>query len=482
MSQIPGRSSSGVRIAGDDYQHLVTWNEVLNALGQNSDVMTITVEAPDAGNVDDVVIRRRSGSHRYIQVKHAVDATTPVGTDWLMHAPGDSRSLLQKFHRSWVALSGDGRQPELVLVTDREIDPVDPVMRLLDRRSSLLVPDIGRPAARAGREAWAEHLAIDETELVAFLGSLEFLTGRYGQLELERASTLMWAHGLNDDQAAFDRAMAFVREWVMERDREVDVEMLQDQVTDRIGKRSDPGAIVVIEAIDDDSHPDDADLHIRFVERYDGDVADRRRQLLDPTEWAHISAELEGAGERVRDQGHRRVLVRGAMRLPVWFGAGAAFRHVHGFEVAGEQGGSLWASDDLQGIEHQLNTEVTAVGRGDELAVAIGLAADPGPAVRRYLEESALPVSRLAVMCPTGGVRPNAVEGSAAAASLALSAINETRALLESEPAGRIHLFLATPGVFAMLLGHRWNGMRETVVHEHLGIGRGYAPSIAVHS
>lgn len=482
MSHIPGRSPSGVRIAGDEYQHLVAWNEVLNALRPNSDVTSITVEAPKAGNVDDVVLRRKSGSHRYIQVKHAVDATTPVGTDWLMHAPGESRSLLQKFHRSWQALSSDGQMPELALVTDRETDPSDPVMRLLDRRSNLLVPDIERPTADAARQAWAAHLAIDETELVAFLSRLEFLTGRNGQLELERASTLMWAHGLNDDQAAFDRAMAFLREWVMERDREVGVEDLRRQLTDRIGMRSDPSAIVVIEAIDDDPHPEDADLHIRFVDRYDGDIADRRRQLLDPTEWTQIGAELEEAGQRLRDQGHRRVLVRGAMRLPVWFGAGAAFRHVHGFEVAAEQGGLLWSSDDLQDTGHRLNTDVTNVGGGDELAVAVGLAADLGPAVARYLDDSAIPVGRLAVMRPTDGASPAAVDGSAAAAWLALSAVNETRTLLETEPARRIHLFLATPGVFAMLLGHRWNALRETVVHEHLGIGLGYAPTIIVRS
>lgn len=482
MSHIPGRSPSGVRIAGDEYQHLVAWNEVLNALRPDSDVVSITVEAPDAGNVDDVVLRRGSGSHRYIQVKHAVDATTPVGTDWLMHAPGESRSLLQKFHRSWRVLSGDGQMPELVLVTDRETDPSDPVMRLLDRRSNLLVPDIERPAADAGRRAWADHLEIDETELVAFLSRLAFLTGRNGQLELERASTLMWAHGLNDDQAAFDRALAFLREWVMERDREFGVEDLRQQITDRIGMRSDPSAIVVIEAIDDDPHPEDADLHIRFVDRYDGNIADRRRQLLDPTEWTQIGTELEEAGQRLRDHGHRRVLVRGAMRLPVWFGAGAAFRHVHGYEVAAEQGGLLWASDDLQDTEHGLSTDVATVGGGDELAVAVGIAADPGQAVARYLAESAIPTGRLAVMLPTSGVGPTAVENGAAAASLALSAVNETRALLEAAPAGRIHLFLATPGVFALLLGHRWNALRETVVYEHLGVGLGYTPSITVRS
>src|SRR5438876_225290 len=78
MGEVPGRSPSGVRIAGDDYQHLVTWNEVLLALRPGSDVTRITVEDREAGNVDDIVVEHSSGPTEYTQVKHAVDAATPV--------------------------------------------------------------------------------------------------------------------------------------------------------------------------------------------------------------------------------------------------------------------------------------------------------------------------------------------------------------------------------------------------------------------
>lgn len=83
MNDIPGRHPSGVRLAGDDYQHLVTWNEVLLGLRPGSGVTTITVEAPDAGNVDDIVVEHEHAPTAYTQVKHAVDAATPVGTRWL---------------------------------------------------------------------------------------------------------------------------------------------------------------------------------------------------------------------------------------------------------------------------------------------------------------------------------------------------------------------------------------------------------------
>lgn len=79
MSDTTGRSPSAARIAGDYFQHLVAWNESLEALRSHGDLTAVTVEHPDAGNVDDVVVQRRKGPSLYTQVKHAVDATTPVG-------------------------------------------------------------------------------------------------------------------------------------------------------------------------------------------------------------------------------------------------------------------------------------------------------------------------------------------------------------------------------------------------------------------
>ncbi len=54
------------------------------------------------------------------------------------------------------------------------------------------------------------------------------------------------------------------------------------------------------------------------------------------------------------------------------------------------------------------------------------------------------------------------------------------RDLLEQQPAERIHLFLAVPGALALLLGHRWNALRPTVVYEHLGAGAGYASTLMI--
>ena len=185
----PGRRAQPAsQIEGHYYQHLIAWSEALNALRPNSDATGITVEHPDAGNVDDIVIHRSAGPHCYIQAKHAVDAATPVGCKWLMEKRTNkpsSLSLLQKLHRSWHDLTKDGERPDLRLVTDRDIDPGDPVMKKIDRYTGLLVPGIEHSAAAQPRAQWAEHLDITEDELVDFLRSLQMETGRSIRSEKE---------------------------------------------------------------------------------------------------------------------------------------------------------------------------------------------------------------------------------------------------------------------------------------------------------
>ena len=386
---------------------LVAWNEALEALRPDNDVVSVTVEQPDAGNVDDVVLRRRARPHRYIQVKHAVDATTPVGHQWMTdRAKPTASSLMEKFHRSWLHLTADTGPAELVLVTDREIDPHDPVMRLLDRRTQLLVPSIGHTNASQGRRLWADHLNIAEDELMAFLASLRFMTGRPLASERERAATLMWTMGLNYDQRALDSALGLVRDWVQLPERTLEPGEFRAWANDRVGLRTEPGAVVVIEAIDNDPHPDDAAEVVNFVADYMGDTPNERRQLHDENQWPRIGADIEQAAQRLRQSGVHRVIIRGAMRLPVWFAAGAAFRHVHGFHAAAMQIDALWSSEDL-GTPIEIRCETVQAGSGPDIAVCVGIAADPNHRRAQLCRiDGTLPIGHVTSIPARQGHRP----------------------------------------------------------------------------
>ncbi|MCY4516266.1 MAG: dsDNA nuclease domain-containing protein [Acidimicrobiaceae bacterium] len=488
MSAVLSRSPSGPRTEGDEYQNLVAWNKALNALIRERDVVAITVERPASGNVDDVVIERTDGSIEYAQVKHAVDAKTPVGYRWLTkRRKTGSKSLLQRFYDSYRQLSTETRRPDMCLITDRDIDPHDPVMRLRDQRSGLLVPDIQRTEADEGRRQWAAHLEITEDELVCFLASLRFITSRSFPDEEERARTLMLAAGLNDDQRALDSAHALIREWVQARDRRLTLAEFSERAEERIGRRRAHGALVVIEAIDDDPCPDDAAEVIRFVDKYIGDNPNQRRELRDPAQWHAVNDEIIEASERLRSCGVGRVVVRGAMRLPTWFAAGAAFRHVRGFEAAAMQGQDPWSSEDAapmaaNGAPSPVKSRDIEIGRGTDLAIAVGIATDPGTEALRYIERAELPVGKITAIVPKHGPGPAAVSSSADAATMAVVVRDAVGQALVESGAEHIHLFLAAPGALALLLGHRWNALRPTTVYEHLGIGRGYAPTFVVNS
>jgi hypothetical protein len=477
MPDIPGRSPSGVRLEGDDYQHLVTLNEVLRAIRGNG-VTAVTVEASDAGNVDDIVLHSRNAPARYTQVKHAVDAQTPVSSGWMTTPSRKGRmSLLQRFHASWAQLGGIDGRPYLQLVTDRDIDPDDPIMKMIDRRSSLVVPAVRDSSLNGERSAWAGHLGVSEAELLAFLGCLRFVTGRSMAGERELAELQLYALGLASDQGAVDSGTALVREWVQERERTIATGDLRAMVEDRIGRAGQPGALFVVEGIDDDLAAPQADVAARFVELYDGDEPFSRRQLQTPADWqTTVWPRLEAAAHQLRDKGRSRVVVAGQMRLPMWFGAGCALREVLGFNVSTLQRHQIWTSDEPGGPP-QLAADLRHVGDGPDLAVVVSIAADATSEVTTYLSE--VPVGRMLALAPASGAHAESVPDGPAAAALALAIRDAVRTYLDGAT-DEIHLFLAAPAGLALLLGHRWNALRPTVVYEHLGPGKGYARTFRV--
>src|SRR5260221_5058867 len=95
------RSASGARQAGDDFQHLVAWHRILRSLIPGRSLTSIALEAVDAGNVDDVVVRYDDTPDEYTQVRFAVDLRSPLDTTYLQARTKTGTSMLQKFHSSW---------------------------------------------------------------------------------------------------------------------------------------------------------------------------------------------------------------------------------------------------------------------------------------------------------------------------------------------------------------------------------------------
>lgn len=469
MADIPKRNRSGVRGEGDDYQHIVTLNEALRAMRGNG-VVAMTVEADDAGNVDDIVLHDESGPARFTQVKHAVDAKSPVSADYLLKPTRTgSRSLLQRFRDSWQQLR-NARTPEMVLVTDRDIDPNDAVFRVLDRRKGRLVPDFADKLLDAERAVWAEHLDTSDEELLELLGALRFETGRSMTAERELAQVQMAALGLADDQRAIDSAMAFVRGWVQERDRTLTVQEIADALTERVGRRTDPRGLLVVEGIDDHPAADAADVAVRFVERYEGDEPYSRFELRNPADWQDtVWAELRDAAATLAGDGLHDIVVAGAMRLPMWFAAGCALRGVEGFHVSTNRLGREWTSREI-GAKPDLDVKVIEIGDGDDprLAVVLSIAADAAEAGLVHARSTG--VGRAVLVAPDTGPSGGAVTDAPSGAAMAEAIRNTVRDHLAPDTT-EVHLYLAAPAGLALVLGNRWNRVRPTVVYEHTHAG-----------
>ncbi len=487
----PPPSSSGARLTGDDLQHLVAWYWALTMARPDSDIEGIEIEALSAGNVDDVVVRRRHGPSQFYQVKAAVRGEAGVTAEWLMAlSRSGGPSILQKFYRTWRAL-GNGGLAELALVTNRSLDRNDPVLGGRDRNgylsAALARAFPGSPAAYA-RTEWARHLETDEEGLYKFLDNLRLETDALESTWRSRVADISLGLGLRAGEVAIRAGVHEVREWVKNSRIMRTVNDVRDAI-DRLKLRvEEPYAVLAIHALGRDPVAADETVALDWVDRFEGEEARERRQLRNPADWnAVLRQQLRRAAEQIRAGGHRRVLVRGAMRLPSWFAAGVYLGETAGFTVAALQGSELWSShrrNDGTATGPAAPMKVkrlhdNVVGTGSDLAVAMALSLDPTAEVIPYLE--AVPGVRryVALTTPSGPGRlaiANADEATATAVALR----DEIRALALEGLVRRVHLFLATPHGLALLLGHLWDRLPPTQLYEDLGSGRGYTPSFLI--
>ena len=79
---------------------------------------------------------------------------------------------------------------------------------------------------------------------------------------------------------------------------------------------------------------------------------------------------------------------------------------------------------------------------------------------------------------PGGGAGPTAISDGGAARDMAVAMRNEVRGFVRSHRPSKLHLFLACPGAFAMLLGHCWDRVADTQVYADLAPG--YAESYLI--
>jgi hypothetical protein len=486
-----GPAPSGARLLGDDYQHVLTWLHAAQLVHRDPHVTRVELEKRGAGNVDDLVVRTTDGADQYHQVKFVRNpGKEPLDANWFTDKGKNTQSPLQMFHESWKKLTKNGVRPYMVLHTNRTVAGGDAVMACVDGITDRLVPKIeqGGPKSAVGkmRHSWAEHLGIEEPELLEMLADLRIRAARASINELrEHCRWVMDASGLLNTADDVDKGMLIARRWVEEGVRLVGPEIVAD-VVERAALRAvehDPRATVLIQAIDHDVYPELATEVIDWVDAFPGDEPIARRAPASDAVWTErFAPDLTKVEQSIRAQGYHEVRLVGAFRLATAIYAGYVFSDTrrYGLLVPGRSSDGAWSDIASYGEKGEVGVvqATTDIGRGDELAIGLSISGNVETAVLKHIEQADLPVKQLALIeVPKPGT--DALPDGAAVRGWAAEVRGLTRELAESGWP-RIHLFMSGPQTAAVLLGHFWNGMPPTQLWEHLGVGRGYTPAFVI--
>jgi hypothetical protein len=181
------------------------------------------------------------------------------------------------------------------------------------------------------------------------------------------------------------------------------------------------------------------------------DAARWREELLAP---------LERTARWLRERGATRIALGGSYRLTTALALGYSLRSATGFEIDISTREGPWATDDRPRMTERYPTwraaEPTALQDGS-LHVCVGFLRDPTPAVRA---QGVPPTAVLSLMLDQPIM-------SAHAAQKGISEIKDavSVAVARLRPA-HIALYYAGPGALAVALGHRWNSLPPTQLHE----------------
>lgn len=475
----------GASMAGDDYQHLFTLMQALKLMRKSDCVERIEMEAREAGNVDDVVVHRRGRPSLYHQVKFVVDHRDPLSHEWFTTVPrGSKKSPLQRFYESYWKLSTEEHSAELGLITNRPVDPGDPVLQRVSGRDATLGQRLAAAAATSAagtvRAEWAAHVAVSEGELLEMLRHLRVEAGQddYKRMR-ETCGWLMESVALRGDEDAVERGRDEIRRIIIEEEcRELDLAGLEE-IVERLGLHArEPRAALLIQAIDSTPWPDAASASVDWVDLYEGDEPRTRRRLRDPSLWnERLRPELQrAAAEALKESSD--VLLLGAMRLSAGFAAGVELSDVAKVRLSITARDEEWSTDEAAEVA-LAEPRLEDLGLGDELVIGISVTGDLHEDVADYLRAEGASVGRLITLSPANGVGHHAVGSGAEALGLAKAIRDHVRGLTKGYTC-TLHLFMFAPLGLAVFLGHLWNRVPATQLYEELGSTGGYQKTFLI--
>jgi hypothetical protein len=174
----------------------------------------------------------------------------------------------------------------------------------------------------------------------------------------------------------------------------------------------------------------------------------------------------------LRSAGVSRISISGSYRLTTAFVMGWSFRSAIGFELELPTRDGAWATDDRPGSGDALpdwRIIQPSVLTVDRLVVCVGVLRDPRLELR-HLPENAILSFFLDAPVTSGRMAQRSV-------SLIKHEVDSAARRLNPKA---IDFYFAGPAALAGMLGHRWNAMPRTQLHEYVAESRLYLPTAAV--
>jgi hypothetical protein len=175
-----------------------------------------------------------------------------------------------------------------------------------------------------------------------------------------------------------------------------------------------------------------------------------------------------------RQNGNRSVEVSGRACLPALVALGCAFLEPRGIELTWQQfmsasretqPWSLAAAPQESGLEIKL---VPSEAAAQDLAVIVSITTNAHAAVKRGQEEGTVPPFRAVIDVRFPEESDRVLESAGQAADAVLRTIKTLReAQAKYREAGTVHLFLAAPAGYAVMLGQKLNALGPIQTYEH---------------
>jgi hypothetical protein len=191
-----------------------------------------------------------------------------------------------------------------------------------------------------------------------------------------------------------------------------------------------------------------------------------------PARWQNeLVTPLDYTARWLRSRSVTRLAIGGSYRLTTAFALGKALRAGSGFELEIETRSGIWSTDDRPRPDETYPAFVLSEAASlanDRLVVSVGILRNPAG----DLVAGGVLQSNILGAFVTGPLASGRV--TQAAVSALKAAVSSTAARLKPVA---IDLYFAGPAAFAVALGHRWNAMPPTQLHEFIAAERRYVPT-----